>query len=331
MTRLPWPDIALERLAAGAPLAMVTVLATEGSAPRDAGARMLVWPDGQWGTIGGGNLEHQVTMQARRLLTARPAPAFAVQDFPLGPFLAQCCGGRVRLLIERLTAEDRAWLAEAARRLEAGEAFIIEGTLGGHRRTRPLGAGFPRVEGDPSGARGAKPGAGERIALPGAAATTPLLLFGAGHVGRALAAAVAPLPFRLSWFDERAEVAAVAGAAAAPREALREIAEAGAPFTLILTHDHALDYDLTRAALGSGAGGWVGLIGSSTKRARFTRRLLGDGLDPSALLRLSCPIGLAGIAGKAPEVIAVSVAADLLIRLQASTPADRREPALASL
>ncbi len=329
--RRSWPHVAIEHLASGGSVALVTVLATEGSAPREAGARMLAWPDGQWGTVGGGNLEHQVTRQARRMLELAEARAFAVQDYPLGPFLAQCCGGRVRLLIERLDSADLGWLADAARRLNAGEAFTVSGRLGARDRTVVAGAATPTVGDRPMTARGAKPDTGDRIALPEAAAGPRLLLFGAGHVGQALALALTPLPFRFSWFDVRPDVAAASGAAQASREALLDRAAEGAPFTLILTHDHALDYDLTLAALSASGGGWVGLIGSATKRARFTRRLLGDGVGPAEVARLSCPIGLTAIEGKAPEIIAVSVAADLLIRLQTPTPAVGLENALASL
>jgi xanthine dehydrogenase accessory factor len=77
---------------------------------------------------------------------------------------------------------------------------------------------------------------------------------------------------------------------------------------LILTHDHALDYRLTAASL-SGEAAFIGLIGSQTKRARFVSRLRADGIDPS---RLTCPIGLPGITGKDPGIIAVATLAQLL-------------------
>ena len=118
-----WPRSALARLALGEPAALVTVLAVEGSAPRDAGTKMVVWADGQAGTIGGGNLEHQVAEQARKMLLT--SVHFALQDYPLGPLLAQCCGGRVRLLIERLDRTAVDWLTDAARRLDADQPFEV--------------------------------------------------------------------------------------------------------------------------------------------------------------------------------------------------------------
>uniref|UniRef100_UPI001C2D6BC0 XdhC family protein n=1 Tax=Sphingomonas bacterium TaxID=1895847 RepID=UPI001C2D6BC0 len=143
----------------------------------------------------------------------------------------------------------------------------------------------------------------------------PLMLFGAGHVGRAIAALVPGLPLSLAWFDSRAEADApgvvvqdettlVACAGEAKEDAA----------VLILTHDHGLDYRLTAAALRSAAG-FVGLIGSATKRARFVARLAADGVDPA---RLTCPIGVAGIHGKEPGVIAIAAMAQLLALDQAA-------------
>jgi xanthine dehydrogenase accessory factor len=281
-----WPSVALERL--GGPLALVTVLEADGSAPREAGARMLVWPGGQSGTIGGGNLEHQATQQARRLLTLPDPPNWTVQTYPLGPLLGQCCGGRVRISLRPLTCADRSWLARAATLAEAGWDIEVDGP----------DASPAEVDVRP-GARHAR-----------------LLLIGAGHVGQAIARAVAPLPFRLEWYDSRPAFAGSGGATLADPAVLTSLAEAGAPFTLVLTHDHALDYALVRAALLGGGDGYVGLIGSITKRIRFLRRLRADGVEEDALGRLTCPIGLPALTGKSPEIIAASVAADLLIRLQ---------------
>ncbi len=102
----------LSELDPNGPHALVSVLATEGSAPRGPGTRMIVGADGFTGTIGGGNLEFQATEQARAMLS-QPAGAWRIQDFPLGPLLGQCCGGRVRLLVEHIDPARLGWLAEA--------------------------------------------------------------------------------------------------------------------------------------------------------------------------------------------------------------------------
>ncbi|PXA95142.1 xanthine dehydrogenase accessory protein XdhC, partial [Caulobacter sp. D5] len=146
------------------------------------------------------------------------------------------------------------------------------------------------------------------------------LLFGAGHVGQAIARAFAPLPFKLFWYDSRPEAAQVPGVVVrAPAElAALAMGASREAYGLILTHDHALDYALASAGLAGGGFDYLGLIGSKTKRARFMHRLRDDGFSAVTLNRLTCPIGLPGLKSKAPEVIAVSVAADLLMRLEAA-------------
>jgi xanthine dehydrogenase accessory factor len=159
-------------------------------------------------------------------------------------------------------------------------------------------------------ARGPLPGAGTEFLEPVETTGTPLTLFGAGHVGRAIASRLPGLPFHLAWFDNRPDMAETPGVMLETEEAMIACANTAAPDAaiLILTHDHAFDYRLTAAAL-SGKAGFVGLIGSQTKRARFVSRLQADGVDPS---RLTCPIGLPGITGKEPGVIAVATLAQLL-------------------
>lgn len=142
-----------------------------------------------------------------------------------------------------------------------------------------------------------------------------LQLYGAGHVGRAIVKLLADIDCAVTWIDERE--------AEFPRDPLpthierrcvdgveAEVgsAEPGSCF-LILTHRHDLDLAITRAVLRRGDFVFCGLIGSRTKRARFEHRLQAEGLDTS---RLVCPIGLPGIAGKEPAVIAVAVVAQLL-------------------
>jgi xanthine dehydrogenase accessory factor len=118
------------------------------------------------------------------------------------------------------------------------------------------------------------------------------------------------LPIELAWYDSRPEAAEQPGVMLATEDAMVACASEARDGTavLILTHDHALDYRLTAARIALAAA-FVGLIGSGTKRARFLSRLGADGVDTA---RLTCPIGLPGIIGKEPEVIAVAAIAQLL-------------------
>lgn len=152
----------------------------------------------------------------------------------------------------------------------------------------------------------------ERAGLPG------VYLFGAGHVGKAITHALAPLPMRLTWIDSRAEEfperipdGVVRMVSADPVARLRD-AEAGAS-VLILTHSHALDFELAEAALRRADISYAGLIGSATKRRRFERWYIARGGLPGDLGRLVCPIGAGLNRDKRPAVIAAMVAAELLV------------------
>ena len=156
-----------------------------------------------------------------------------------------------------------------------------------------------------------------------------LQLYGAGHVGRAIARALAPLNCLIDWIDEReGEFPAMFDEAggAWPRHIRKvcvdavEAEVALAPpggFYLVLTHRHDLDQRISDAILRRGDFGFFGLIGSKTKKRRFIHRFEQCGFEDTLIERMTCPIGIDGIDGKEPEVIALAVAAQLL---QASGP-----------
>jgi xanthine dehydrogenase accessory factor len=145
----------------------------------------------------------------------------------------------------------------------------------------------------------------------------PVLLFGAGHVGRALVLALAPLPFDVCWVDPRRGEFPLAFpdnvTPVASPDPLAEIRRA-APRTavLIMTHSHALDLALCDAALRRDDLPSIGVIGSKTKRARFVSQLHKGGLSGEQVARLACPIGLPGLGSKEPAVIAAGIVVQLL-------------------
>ncbi|HEY1944927.1 MAG TPA: xanthine dehydrogenase accessory protein XdhC, partial [Roseiarcus sp.] len=147
---------------------------------------------------------------------------------------------------------------------------------------------------------------------------TPVYLFGAGHVGRALALALAPLPFELRWIDsrvdafpERAPPNATLVHAADPTAELANAPDGA--LVVVMTHSHPLDLAIVDAALRGERLPFVGLIGSATKRARFVSQLRAAGRTEAELAALTCPIGVSGLEGKEPAVIAASTAAQLLM------------------
>lgn len=165
-----------------------------------------------------------------------------------------------------------------------------------------------------------------------AASRPSVLIFGAGHVGKALARALAPLPLKIQWIDSRADEfpaeipdTITRRLTPTPVDAITE-APAGAAY-LVMTHSHAMDFDVSEAALKRGDAAYVGLIGSATKRERFERWFRARGNDPQRTGFLTCPIGAGLGRDKRPPVIAAMVAAELLIAFtkakDASVPADK--------
>ena len=292
-----------EFLADARAAALIGVHDVKGSAPREAGARMVVRPDGAFhGTIGGGQLEMTMLSIAARRCSAAGGRQHAV-DQALGPDLGQCCGGRVKILIE--TFDARIWHRSNVlppRRTKG--VFVLECRLEDGFVQREIASSV----GDDRWTQWRETYGENR---------TPVLLFGAGHVGRALVLALAPLPFTVRWFDSRARClpgpysAEFDGHSAKATPRRRSPRRPPDAFVLVMTHDHPLDLAITAAAL-SRDFPYVGLIGSASKRARFEKRFREIGLARGRIAALVCPIGLPGIADKDPAVIAASVTAQLL-------------------
>ena len=288
--------------------ARVAVVATRGSTPREVGAALVVRPDGGFhGTIGGGALEWCLLAHAGVALNDGAAEVH-FEETVLGPDLGQCCGGRVTAAIEVFDAGD---LAEVRRfaRLEAAGPFtlVAERRDGRLRRT---------VTDDPD----AEPGLDRdgRLVERFGDDRRHLMLFGAGHIGRSLILALAPLPFRVAWIDGRPDAFPVASPANVslhtPADPVTMVADAPpAAFVLAMTHDHALDFAIVDASLRRADLGYVGVIGSETKRARFASRLTEIGHTAVATRRMVCPVGSMGPRSKEPAVIAASIAVELLV------------------
>ena len=144
-----------------------------------------------------------------------------------------------------------------------------------------------------------------------------VVLFGAGHVGKALVTILSELPCRVRWVDERENIFPQSVASNIetvsmqnPFAAVESCAE-GACY-LIMTHSHEIDMELCEAVLARVDARYCGLIGSQSKGAKFRSRLKKKGFTEHELAGLTCPIGLESIPGKTPMEVAVSVAGQLL-------------------
>ena len=248
---------------------LCTVVSTQGSAPREAGAWMAVFADGATlGSIGGGHLEFEAIASASGHWPARPSKP--QRRFALGPSLGQCCGGVVQLRFEAI-----------GRRCDAA-----------HARLRPT----------PTRRR------------------MPVALFGGGHVGHAIVRALVPLPVRVHWVDSRDEVFP----AELPRWIAASIRRRYRPQwptgRACARADHELfprrrprhRRRLPAAPARAADLPFIGLIGSQSKWATFSPPARGARLCDAELAQVTCPIGVPGVVGKEPEVIAAAVAAQLM-------------------
>ena len=144
-----------------------------------------------------------------------------------------------------------------------------------------------------------------------------LMLFGAGHVGRALTTILGQLPMRVSWVDSRAEEFPSQIAANIERvlsdHPPDEVADMPAASNcLVMTHDHQLDMSICEAVLKRGDFNYLGVIASDSKAARFRLRLQRKGFDPELVARMRSPVGLDTVRGKLPMEVAVSIAGELI-------------------
>jgi xanthine dehydrogenase accessory factor len=314
---------------------LVAVLSGKGSTPRDAGAKMVVTADAVHGTIGGGELEYRALDIARALL--RSSGGKQTHRFPLGASLGQICGGAANLAFERVAAGAE-WVRVLARRHAAGTpsvlvtpstpddtgCLIVDGDAvwgslgGGPLEAHATALAREMLARDDSGPQVVTLDGHPHVVLE---AVRPvdfeIALFGAGHVGRALARVLGTLACRVTWIDARAgefppEIAGNVRRIVTDA-ALDEVSKCRpGTFFLVLTHSHALDFELVEAILKRGDFGYCGMIGSATKRRTFEKGLIKKGVPSAALARFTCPIGIETIKGKEPATIAIAVAAQLL-------------------
>lgn len=332
----PWLETLHHLTDRGLGGALITVIGVEGSTPRGPGARMIVTANGAYGTIGGGRLELDAIAAARDALAVGAPPA--VRRIRLGPTLGQCCGGAVTLLVEPVTAPT--WAAAIQAALLEGRPCVVATVVDSPAAGVPVGARLVVAGCDLAGTwrapaveAAARRAALDLLASGGRAETTTvaghtlflerhapdqtIVLFGAGHVGRALVTVLGTLPCTVRWIDDRTEQFPstpprnVRVEATDASELAVDDAPAGACF-VVMTHDHQRDLAIVERVLRRGDFAYLGMIGSVAKRRRFEQRLHARGIAPEVIARLRCPIGLAGIPGKHPGAIAVAVAAELL-------------------
>jgi xanthine dehydrogenase accessory factor len=294
--------------AAAAASALVTVVASKGSTPRHPPAKMIVGADGTArGTIGGGRLEAEI-MEAAAVVASGGAPAFrlhrATRDLGMG------CGGEIDVWIEPLDAARADALMEVARRLAQRLPTALATTLAAPGGKKALGEDRclvtrrPRLEGD----------CFVEPVLP----RDRLLLFGSGHVARALAALAPGVGFEVVVCDDDELLSQERFPTARRVDSLdvAEVLRAVGPFgrgdhAIIATRDHELDQAVLEQLLPRRDLASLGMLGSQRKRERIRVRVESGGIGDADWARLRCPVGI-DIGAETPEEIAVSIVAELV-------------------
>lgn len=284
------------------------------------------------GTIGGGQLEYQcVQLACAQLRDVNAKPGHRTRRFALGTNCGQCCGGMVEVMFEPLDVARSGWLTALDAYYERRQAVVLASPLNG----LPQKFLIAKDDHESIPATGECPAdmvsAARAIIASGAGSQVigdfflepvredgfNVAVFGAGHVGAATVDALSRLDCSIRWIDGRRSIFP----ATAPdnvtiveaQEPAREVsAMPVGSYFLVMTHSHALDQEICQGVLQRRDFAYCGLIGSVTKRRRFERRMSKQGLPAHLLERLVCPIGVAGITGKKPVEIAISVSAELL-------------------
>lgn len=329
-----WNSVA-ETLAQGQRVVLCSIVNSSGSAPRTSGARMLVWPDGRiHGSVGGGPVEGATLARARQMLEA--GETHAMLSFDLAPSTAaeagMVCGGAVQVLARILVPAQQDMFARLASLYAQGTRLALvtvldsgqnmhtgfwSGDTGVHglnlaadltgeleRKARKTRQNFQLATGEST------------VFVEPLVAPTLLYLVGAGHVALATARVAAWAGFEVVVMDDRAEFASAERYPKAREVRVLEnfngcLADLGpGDFVVIVTRGHVHDRDVLAQALNTQAG-YVGMIGSVSKRDAVYDSLLKSGYTQADLERVFCPIGLA-IGADTPEEIAISIVAEMI-------------------
>ena len=317
-------QVMLARLHGGERVVLCTILDSQGSAPRGAGARMAVLADGEaLDTVGGGEMERRAIERAKVLLqTGRSETGRYLLHPDREADIGMVCGGEVLLGFQCFFPEDApqisvleqlltlldgcgcGWLETVYRTDGTASLALLGEDL---HDTREPAALTPVLE------RGEL----QTRYLERVARRENVYIFGCGHVGRALTPALAALGFSVTVYDERPSLAQEARFPAASRvlcgtfdPLLPEIHIQPEDYVVVMTPGHMADFSVLRQVLRTPAT-YIGCIGSAKKVAYVNGRLREEGFSEADIARIHAPIGLP-ILAQTPEEIAVSIAAQLI-------------------
>lgn len=320
----------------GEPFVLATILTSNGSAPRKTGSKMLVRKDGSIvGTVGGGILEARVQELAARVIQDHRA---TIQNYKFtgkdASTMDAICGGQVDVLVEYIDASDpqfaevvrslsetvdqhhKAWLVTVFSQESFGTTHVLvqkDGTVHG---TLPFGVSVETIQ-ETRLPFGIETG-GQRIMIEPVNISGTAYIFGAGHVGRALAEFTKAVDFWTVVLDDRADYASPARIPTADEvivldsfeNLLEKVTIDRDSFVVIVTRGHMNDRTVLAQMLRTDAG-YIGMIGSRRKDALIFDALRQEGFTDADIQRVHAPIGVA-IDAETPEEIGISIAAEMI-------------------
>lgn len=316
-------NLIYQRLSRDEELALATVTARSGSAPRGAGARMIVGREGRiFGTVGGGLIEGQTELLCARALEEKRG---FLQEFSLTAdgedSIGMVCGGSVTVMVQYLTRENTPALTEAMEPC-GGDGWLMsrldENGAGG---LEPLSMEdstkkYPLL-GDPTCDKIFFPVEGGHVFAQGLSSGGTVYVFGGGHVARALSSLLAQMDFFHVVMDDREEFTRLEDFPNAKRvicgdfsKLLDDVSPGASDYAVVMTRGHQFDLEVQKELLTTPVG-YIGVMGSRKKRDFVFEELRKSGFSDEDLGRIVTPVGLA-IGGETPAEIALSIAAQLV-------------------
>ena len=322
---------------------IISIITTKGSTPCCAGDKMLLTKNQTFGSIGGGNLEYKTLQHARQLLNKKNK--CQIQNYSLGASLGQCCGGFIKILFQcfvNLNKQTSKWLTILTKAYSLQIDIMLMSYFANGRFYQAF---YTKKYQDFNNYQVALPISLTKISTKMLTSknTSDILyeknenydkihycesflfsklqtvvIFGAGHIARALIPIISNLPVRLYWVDARefefslykhdtSNINIICDEAVYTIDKLAENA-----YYVVVTHSHQLDFEICEKILKSTNFNYLGLIGSQTKAKLFKKRLLAKGVAPSLIKRLICPIGKQNFFSKSATVTAVAIATSLI-------------------
>lgn len=300
---------------------LCTILASSGSSPRGAGTRMAVFEDGRTlGTVGGGKVELLAAQDAREVLkTGNPH----IRAFCLAPdqiaSIGMICGGNVTVYYQLLTQAELPVLyrMRTALQTDANSWLLLQIRDGFVERFEIVGAEEAANRPERYACRSVYLSGNPTLYIEPLVRAGRVYVFGGGHVGQALVPVLANVGFRVTLFDNRAELADQAHFPCAEEVILGDYNDISAKveltendYVVIMTPGHQSDFALLEQVLRSKTK-YVGCIGSRHKIARTQQLLREAGISEEAIASVHSPIGLS-IGAETPAEIAVAIAAEMI-------------------